>query len=155
MTRAEVLAMKPGPEMDAAVAEIVMGWKWWRSSATGRRCMYAPGKNGNWMQTPADGTEPLVNDWSTNPSNIPYYSRSLAAVWEVVAHIVHSPGLNDQGVKLWQLDSLGFTCCEHDEDGTHGVWRCVLGRDDQSELATADTAPEAICKAALLTKVSE
>ncbi len=71
--------MRPGPELDALVAETVLGWVWRRSRETGRRCLYQPDPLlwPEWMDKPADGTEPVV----TSPSvpMVPYvpYSTDL------------------------------------------------------------------------------
>lgn len=51
----------PEKPLHVRVAE-ALGYRWWRSSASGRRCLYAPGRNPEWMQTLADGTEDVVTD---------------------------------------------------------------------------------------------
>ena len=153
LTREAILAMKPGPEMDAAVAVYVLGWRTLDTTNAGHVLWHE--SMGIWGHPPApflDRAPDLARDWK---NYVPEYSTNIADAWEVVGKIVHSPGLNDQGAKFWQLDSLGFTCCEHDEDGSHGVWRCVFGWGDseRSEFSTGPTASEAICKAALLSTV--
>lgn len=58
----------------------------------------------------------------------------------------------------WVLDRLGYNCCQNGEpdvDGVHGQWRCHMSCNKSDEdkfdvFATADTAPLAICKCALL-----
>lgn len=45
------------------VLEFYFDWKWWKSSVTGKRCIYAPDRQPEWFQELADGTEPLVWDF--------------------------------------------------------------------------------------------
>lgn len=54
--------MGPGPALDALVAEKVLGWRWRRSSVTGRRCLFAPNGWPEWMDSDSDGSEEIVRD---------------------------------------------------------------------------------------------
>lgn len=109
-----------------------MGALWWRSSSSGRRCLYLPGEQPGWMDTRADGTEPLVGDWDWFPFVRPY-STSIADAWTVVEKMRERTGflLDDQDIdgRPW---FASFTCDEHAEPGERGT-----------------TAPLAICRAAL------
>lgn len=62
VTEVKVSEMGPGPELDALVAERVSGWEWRRSSCSGRRALYAPGRAPEWMQSKADMSEPICHD---------------------------------------------------------------------------------------------
>jgi hypothetical protein len=131
---AENMTDTAGREMDAWIAEHVMGWEWWRSRHTGRRCLYAPGKNEEWMQELATGDEPLVADWKM--ISIPRFSADIAAAFEVVEKIKDTFA-KGEGFELWWNPSEKF-------------WEVCLEQDYDSckKTVTADTAPLAICRAA-------
>jgi len=113
MTRDEVLAMKPGRELDALVAEKVMGWK---------AVQVFDLKD-------TDGTN-IAN--GITPYNIgqrvPHYSTDIASAWEVVEEM--------------QNNEWDFTLKNHKRK-----YEAIFGTLYN---AFAPTAPEAICKAALL-----
>lgn len=73
-------------------------------------------------------------------SRVPDYSTDIADAWRVIERMIR------EGQKFWQLDSLGF-------EGER--WRVCFARggdtDDVRQWipAVADTAPHAICLAAL------
>ncbi len=79
--------MEVGAELDALVAEKVFAWEWWRSKASGRRCLFPPGSHPEWFTRRATGDERLVVDWAINPSRIPTFSADIAAAWAVVEHL--------------------------------------------------------------------
>lgn len=113
MTRDEVLAMKPGRELDALVAEKVMGWQIFGDEGVHPRHKDLFDKTPHWS---------MLREY-------PCYSEKIAAAWEVVGKINDCLHLKEHGVKgVWEV----FFC------GYHG------------SIVSADTAPEAICKAALL-----
>lgn len=63
-------------QIDTLAAEHLAGYKWYRSNLTGKRCIYSPqGYVPEWMDSPADGTEPLVGDWER--IHIPEFTLSL------------------------------------------------------------------------------
>ena len=64
--------MKPGREMDALVAERVMGWR--------VMAEYEPGV----IKCLVDG-----NQCEVNPPEFPRYSTDIAAAWEVVMELLH------------------------------------------------------------------
>lgn len=129
------LTLPAGEEMDALVAEKVMGWRigsCQRMVMSNRMRKRMCGINGKGKLLP-----------------VPRFSTDIAAAWEVLLHVTKPlHGAKDGG---WLFDRLGFRCCEHDEDGCHGEWRVEFGRASPEEwaIATADTAPLAICRAAL------
>lgn len=124
MTRDEILALEPGREMDALVADVA-GFK--------NICYMEPIKM--WVGD---------IDGETN-KRIPNFSAHISLAWEVFGTLF--PVLIGRSYKeTYEVGEIGWhvnwcdTVQEDDEDGacTHGkeVW--------------AKTAPEAICKAALL-----
>jgi hypothetical protein len=104
--RDEILAMEPGRELDALVAEKVMGLK-----------SIAP-------NSAMDGEYPV---W------IPAYSIDIAAAWQVV-------------------ERMGRTWDMYLSRHYSGRWTCTFDRHGNYLETTvkAGSAPEAICKAALL-----
>ena len=116
MTRDEVLAMKPGRELDALVAEKVMGWEYFPAQATGMFVRLG------YFFDPVSGE--AHHHWSP--------STDISAAWEVVEK------MSEQWPQ-YQLAKI--------EDG----WSVMWGFDGYGwPEATGKTAPEAICKAALL-----
>lgn len=132
-----------GRDLDVLVLEKVLGYQWWRSSSSGNRCLFPPGKKPGWFNELADGTEPLVSDWKM--MRIPACSTDIAAAWEVVER------LREYGwvIGLW-IDDEPWDAA--DEDGTHAcsLLGCNRGRTDPTDIREyADTTPLAICLAAL------
>jgi len=131
-----------GRELDAVVAEKVMGFRWeeWQ---TGRGLYDQEGvKRGKRFHTnrlvfeevPTMGVEAVP----TRP--LPHYSTDIAAAWEVVERFRVEP-IGPRMVIVGCYDSAGLgnngIGCEI-KDGVGGSWQ-----------AFADTAPLAICRAAL------
>jgi hypothetical protein len=67
---------------------------------------------------------------------MPHYSTDIAAAWEVIEKLCGETGADV--VKV----------CKRDPELLRGDWSCNFGRGFE---AFADTAPLAICRAALLT----
>lgn len=140
MTREEIMGMEQGPELDAAVAE-VFGYKAYRE------------KRGEWnlcvVQKPGE-REPWSNRQRPDPeryeqitckeaamigfygTGFPKYSTSIAAAWEVVE----------------KMDD----CLHIKQHGECGNWQAYFCGYQKSK-ACGHTAPEAICKAALLSMI--
>jgi hypothetical protein len=161
MTRDEILAMKPGRELDALVAEKVFGWTYWRS------------KHGHWIIDTPDGRhfEPLFgkvrnydpetserlpdpNWWDGLSDELPYYSTDIAAAWEVVARLrdLWTEATRDMdGVTNRVMRSDGswvdFTPPFDDMEFFEYLHRHA---DRRWPWAFFYVTPEAICKAALL-----
>lgn len=117
--------MPAGREMDALVAEKVMGWilspaKW---LVRDRKAIAIPGNPigpKTWEDLDAPG--------------LPRYSTDIAAAWQVVE-------------KLFAIGS--FFSVESPNNGVG--WSCGITRGrDTIEYILADSAPLAICRAALL-----
>lgn len=127
-----------GPELDAAVAERVMGYRWWRTtlrySTEVRRALCHPEfKNDEWQL--ADGTEEAFT--GSNPF-LPFYSTSWAAAMDVVAKM-QADG--------WKVEMTDDSC------ETIMPWFVSFFRSDEKHFeihdSGAETLPEAICRAAL------
>jgi hypothetical protein len=115
MNRDEILAMEPGRELDALVAEKVMGYK-----------LHYPE---NYDQCTVDKGH-IIDCFEP--------STDISAAWEVVEKYFYVE-VRKVNTKL-ELGNGGIWC-----------WRaCVSKGDGYSSIATSETAPEAICKAALL-----
>ena len=133
MTRDEMLAMKAGRELDALVAEKVMGWRstkgWEDCWATGAGPYYWPG----------DGRMPVGHA---------AFSTDIAPAWKVMEKMVENgycPAILSDDNGHWALSLDG--------------WQNVPDGDEPQDITTtflveaalwADTVPLAICRAALL-----
>jgi len=119
--------LKPGFELDAVVAEKVMGW--------GISGCEMNGWNNDMvvinMSKPSNTTSiwhpELKRDYSRNRTPLPSYSTSIKAVWEVVERFKHPT--------IW-------FCAEHNK------WACSFEIPNHIE-SLGNTAPHAICLAAL------
>lgn len=122
-------------DLDVAVAE-ALGWEWRRSSVTGCRALYAPGKAPVWMQAKANGDEPLTHDWAdlmeqAHP-HVPAYSSG------------RDPAL------LQAMEELGICCSPLVTDvDTITDWRAASGTDDApySPWEYGPTLAIAVCRA--------
>lgn len=124
MTREEILAMKPGRELDILVAEKVLGWQWVHGVSL--KALYSP-----------SGHKGAIV-WDNGPrwdfDALPRYSTDIAAAMEVLETMLPSP-------LIWR---------EHERE-PHG-WHVRL-RTKHYHLGAeivCETLPEAICKASLL-----
>jgi hypothetical protein len=124
---------KPGRELDALVAEKVMGWIWVKRTDLNRTPEH-PGFTpwtryltnlplAEW-QVPTDESLPI--DY---PFSLPEYSTDIAAAWEAVEKLLNL----FQGV--YRRDATWIACFDN----------------GNRQYAYADTAPHAICLAALKT----
>lgn len=116
LTRDAVLAMKPGRELDALVAEKVLGW--------------SKGYEDDGTPYWATGDTAMSGDWPP--------STDVAEAWEVVEDLV------SQGFDL----DLSSTILSPDFMAVS--WGATFSRSITRAKVTGETAPEAICKAALL-----
>lgn len=106
-------SLKPGRELDALVAEKVMGWK---RSLTGF-----------WFPPDLHPNANIIGH------EIPHYSTDTGAAWEVVEKFPH--------FYLFRWIAGG---------PMPGQWECRFSdTDDGTKIVWADTAPHAICLAAL------
>jgi len=130
MTHNEVLAMKPGRELDALVAEKVMGWVEF-SPIDPTIDFGVHGKyRWNYAKDPKDGKQ----------KPIPWYSEDIAAAWEVVEKMLERGGCE-----------IG---CYGSKNGAKWFEVNVITMNGEVTV-TAQTPAEAICKAALLAVMEE
>jgi hypothetical protein len=126
--------LEAGRELDALVAEKVMGWTW-----PDDRC---PICGWSFSDTAAEGCVP--GDCSQRPiptvpesEDYPHYSTDITAAWEVVEKMLGQ--LPQQDIHFQHLEYTGWgvgTCFNKEEGG----W---------DEWMYGETLPIAICRAAL------
>lgn len=128
--------LRAGRELDAKIAEQVMGWEDVQSG-----CYTPTGQE--WCGTRRDDPGP----WGTYRHFVPRYSTQIAAAWEVVTH------LETQGFRLANL-----RCPHPDMRYDQGLWAANFVRDEfregrwQTDLCEdgwGETPTEALCLAAL------
>ena len=124
LTREAILAMPAGREMDALIAELVMGWR-----VEHEPYQFLDGEAGTGYDDPGD-FQP---------------STDIAAAWEVVE-------------RLNLLDLYALKRSNEYDSQTAGYEvgepSCGDGGRYWDRLAEAETAPLAICRAALLTTIT-
>jgi hypothetical protein len=124
MNRDEILAMPAGREMDALIAEKVMGWTLGEPHEIHGWMMHGMVTVRDWVGSTNDAGITHIEKWSP--------STDIAAAWEVVEK------LGDKFDELERGDGGEF-------------WMCVVYPDGFIPcVARAETAPLAICRAALL-----
>ncbi len=122
--------MKPGRELDALVAEKVMGWAWPEG-----RC---PVCGWRFAESREHGCVPDDCSQRPRPNPIaseawPHYSTDIAAAWQVVE-------------KLRELHPDGWVNLMN---GVGDGWHVSVSTGDQEYGANAKTPAHAICLAAL------
>jgi hypothetical protein len=140
MTREEILAMPADRELDALVAEKVMGLTGYEFDDTHWYCPTCKA----WVH-PAQVTfhevhercqTPVVSDWCDEEGNVmPEYSTDISAAWEVVEKIHEKRFLFDASLSV----GAGYTVRFYNRD-----------KETFHMAPYIPTAPEAICKAALI-----
>ena len=141
MTRDEILNMQAGSGMDMLVAKWVMGYT----------IVGEPGTD--WYL--ADGWKTMIDTvcflrekfGATVASKAGFGhfhpSTDIAAAWEVVEKFAHT----SRNLKAREMQFSHFWINAYPD----GHWNCSLGQDNHPVIdAQADTAPLAICRAALL-----
>lgn len=147
MNEKQIDALEAGRELDALVAQHVMGWKWYKR--VGRAVLLPPTWEIDFLYDPLDSTEGLERehidgvrfgsstnrqDWdSSSFPPFPKLSTTWDGAWLVWAKMPEAKALDEAG----GLFSARFHC----EWGAEG-WEIGY-------YAVGDTAPLAICKAAL------
>lgn len=114
-----------GRELDVLIAEKVMGWTWYKTGR-GARMLCEP-HHGQL----ADGSEPIAN---LATFSVPLYSSDIAAAWSIVE----------------KMQELGWTFAIElfEDNGNYSAYfKNTQNRDRY--VGNADTAPLAICLAAL------
>jgi hypothetical protein len=149
VTKDEILALVPGREMDALVAEKVMGW-------TGRKTVYQwfdrkrheypliifaiGGEGMGSYETFVDGEGNKIQ--YGNPHKVfftPNYSTDIAAAWEIIRKLNKKDIYLE--VKQWFGQELWIR-----------LWTGSGALKSSLNLKSIDAFPEGICKAALLAK---
>lgn len=138
--------LQAGRELDALVAEKVMGWQ--ITTPIDNSCDHSVGRRRdgtsarrNWGVPPHKADE--KEEWKREDV-IPNYSTSIAAAWEVIT-------------RLWERRNEfhlsfvdGFKVDYDGREWTAGFWEVDYDAGDSwFKEATANTAPLAICLAAL------
>jgi len=124
MTRDEILSMPAGRELDALIAEKVM-------KITPEKCDFPVFTDKrDWV----DPGEYFVNV-PGSVTELPRYSTDIAATWEVVERLTKPTSFPDIDIDLLT---------------TVRGWLFVIKYDIAVHRANAETAPLAICRAALL-----
>lgn len=134
MTREQIEQLPAGRGLDALIAEKVIG----TSPAVIYEVEWVPASNGEVMVIDRDTLNP--------ESTVPEYSTDIAAAWQLLAPI-HAKGrqLSVNSLQYGPDEELSFYC---EVDGQ------TLLPDVPTITASADTAPLAICRAALLTTLT-
>jgi len=135
MTKAEILAMKPGPEFDTLVAEKVMGHPMPDSISEDALDLYLAGTPihcDSWTCV-CRYDEGDIPKWVPDP-----YSSDISAAWPIAVKM---------GLGLFPLNNKDWACCK----ASH-IYHVEIGQDHYADpnLVTCREAPEAICKAALI-----
>jgi len=128
ITRNEILAMVPGRELDALVAEKVMGWTVFRETWNHYELIedeYAQGF------PPSEEVEGV-------PFEIEEYSTKISDAWKVLGELYQGRVYLRIDIRRTYNEVVAFA-----EDRT-----CIC-------VATARTVPVAICRAALLVRLVE
>lgn len=144
MTREEILAMKPGIELDAAIAEM-LGYKAYKEKRGEHELavMQHPGDREPWLKKRNPDPERYTEISCLEAAKLgffgtgfPEFSKNIAAVWNVIEFV--ATNATPKPLMFLRYDS---------EDN---VYNASFGYSDKKETwAEADNAPEAICKAAL------
>ena len=138
----QVLQMEAGPELDALVAERVMGWKWDETRC--RVCGWPLDTDGKYCRPDNCSMRPPPKRRSDSHA---HYSSDIAAAWKVfendhehsawIQRMSQTTGPSDCSLKM--KDALHRMDYYHVKIGKYGPW------------VVARTAPLAICRAVLLT----
>ena len=150
MTRDEILAMEAGRELDALVAERVMGWhQEYIISINNEETPIA--------NTPEFMFPPDTHDFD-DIERVPAYSTDIAAAWLVVEkmHSLYdaSPNCEEGGTLLFAYNGGGSYAASFDGacDLVNEWWEVAVS---VPYVAHACSAPLAICQAALLSEISD
>lgn len=129
MTEDEIRNLPAGREMDALVAQQLFGWMFIAS---------------NFVHNLEYGTMIPPNGWKRDnfiPDECPHYSTDIAAAWEVVEKM--------RGM------ALAMTMGKGDDAYQCRIFDGRIAPEAYRVLVSAETAPLAICRAALLAMESK
>lgn len=160
MTREEILAMPAGPEMDAAIEELVLGQKLDRFHEGLRQLIGQPIFPGQihvgyqrfecaLCGRAGDAHSFRWEEPCQRPAQRPY-STEIAPAWTVVERMAKVQPPGHAGPAF--LHGLALRACDDKAPGTPGsCWSAQFCTDfGYTPAGRADTAPLAICRAALM-----
>jgi hypothetical protein len=132
----DIDTLDAGRELDAMVAERVMGWRWlnyrWHDG-TSKQLLWPSDAD---EQPRGDDFDRLYDGrlvpWDIN------YSTDIAAAWQVVEHFHEQRG--------WFVSIQSDGGWNFHNNGTTKGWEVTIGREGE---AFAPTLPLALCRAAL------
>lgn len=122
--------IQAGRELDALIAEKVFGWRWLVSEGSGKRGIFSEQNNPGWFSREASGHERLAYEWDCK---LPYYSFDIASAWKLVERMQAEGHCLE--VRPYVKVSSGY--------------RVSIWEGGELDYATGETAPLAICRAAL------
>jgi len=152
LTREKILKEPAGRQLDTWVAEYVMGWVFtWPVSG------YHGNKDGE-LPPPKDeiiwcGWPTVKDKESNNIVIIPLFSTDIAAAWEALEVLIKGgacPSLIFDDNKHWALSLEGMQNVP-ESDNPIDIWTSFFIEKDY----WCDSAPLAICRAALLAVLEE
>ncbi|MBA7675928.1 hypothetical protein ES703_84167 [subsurface metagenome] len=137
MTKEEILAMEPGPELDTLVAEKIMNHPMPDFIPADALDLYLAGTPihyDSWTCV-CRYDEGDVPKWIPDP-----YSTDISAAWPIAVKM---------GLALIPLNNKDWACCKADH-----IYRVDIRQDHYADpnLVICKEAPEAICKVALIAK---
>lgn len=149
MKREEILAMQPGRELDALIAELLFGWR----RITGPKTDYdGPCEYGD-VLIPPTVTEEEAFRMMPPKGAIPFYyfvnrnwSTAISAAMEV-AHAVKEKAKAHVEIELFYDSRIDGRVTIYDMDDKEDI---MIPFGEKQKAGFPRTLPEAICKAALL-----
>jgi len=152
MTKEEILAMEAGEELDELVARQIMeqvpcdGWKPISFGMAGgmalqKTCSHEDGK--------CYPTQ-VISQLGGIVGGCPQYSSEIKVAWKVVEKVCNW----NNGDAMLTLKGQGKNPTPLEDDDTGEWWEATIGDNSGREWQVeGKTAPEAICKAALMAKL--
>ena len=140
MTKEEILAMEPGPELNTLVAEKLMNHPMPDSIPEDALDLYLAGtpiRYDSWTCV-CRYDEGDIPKWVPDP-----YSSDISAAWPIAVKM---------GLGLFPLNNKSWCCCK-----ANHIYHVEIGQDHYADpnLVICREAPEAICKAALIVFVGK
>jgi hypothetical protein len=138
MTPEEIDQLTPGRDLDALIAERLFGYQWYALEGWSPILCLPEDKMPD--RVPCD--RPAVMNHNTGTHKVPFFSSDIRAAMRVVGHVMAGVSDTAQFALHWIIPG----------GGDAPVWECSMGafwEDTDRPVGVGDTAPEAICKAAL------
>lgn len=139
LTREAIEKMEAGPEMDALVAEHVMGWTGWKRAEGD--CLH--------------GIPPNATGGDRHGTCVRSYSADIAAAWEVVERLTLLPQESKHYLETLVIETSGHSYAvgfKHQDYDTGWDWEIGWPLDSfaDEEGTQPHPLPLLICRAALL-----